>query len=230
MPPPPMPEDKRLAILQMVADGDHTYREIGMAVGYSESRVEQIVRAHRKTDPGEPWDWRAQTPEDARLVLDVLAYLIARSNGANTSMTRSEAGGVLRIRQIAPHFTPAKAWELAQVYRIRETTGQDTADLDCLMAFAPIWPDGPADQCLRHMEIHGARWPGRAFRAPIGAATLSVLDSLPDRTSAALREASRRLGDAVADALAPAFLIPSAQVKQVKAATKAEGGESDGQT
>lgn len=92
----------------------------------------------RLIDNSDPWHLADAPPEEARLVLDVLADVIILTNGSKTSFTKTEASWVLRIRTVAPDIEPCKVWGLARQYMLLENKKPaDMAALDHYLAFRP---------------------------------------------------------------------------------------------
>lgn len=117
--------------------------------------VQNIVNELRPGRGGDPWDPRAASPEEARLLLPVIPALITESQGARRWLNEDEAQECLWIRRAVPRLDPADAVLLARLYLGRERRKQPTRDLDAFLAFAP-WSGEAAN--ARYNEAHLAGW------------------------------------------------------------------------
>jgi hypothetical protein len=93
--------------------------------------------AARAADTSGHWTLADSTPEEARLVLDVLAAVIKGTQGRIHSVTKHEAAQLPRLAAAAPALGPFEWWRLAREYLARAAHQQATADLDGCLAFAP---------------------------------------------------------------------------------------------
>lgn len=86
--------------------------------------------------PADTHTWRLTTaaPDEAALVLPVLAELQRRSEARVFSLTSSTAHWVARVRRIAPDLDAFEAFRFAVRYQRAEYDGTDTANLDAELA------------------------------------------------------------------------------------------------
>jgi hypothetical protein len=101
--------------------------------------------------------WRAQEadPDNARLVLDVVAAVVVETMGEKTQFTKAEADRVLWVRKTAPSISPWEAWLIARLYMARDSGGEETTDLDSVLAFEP-WQESRRGR--QYFEAVRARW------------------------------------------------------------------------
>ena len=110
------------------------------------------------------WRLTSAAPEEAALVLPVLAELQRRSEARVFSLTNSTARWVAHIRQIAPSLEPFEAFRFAVRYQRAIHDNLDTADLDAELA---------RDTTFGHSYIHWPTpwpkdWPKDTKEAPPG--------------------------------------------------------------
>lgn len=98
--------------------------------------IQRLVKEMEPPDPTEEWRLADTEPEDARLVLDVLAAVTVKTRG-RARLTRATAEWVIRVRRAAPTLDPFEAYLYAREYRAREERRGDTRDLDLYLALAP---------------------------------------------------------------------------------------------
>jgi len=107
--------------------------------------VERIVKDVEIRDKTGPWSVADQsdngvflyTPEDATLILEVLADVILASTGQKRFFTKQEAKWVLRIRKLVPDMKLPGVWQLAHAYMLSESRNEPTERLDTYLAFKP---------------------------------------------------------------------------------------------
>lgn len=148
--------------------------------------VQRIAKEFVPSDESGPWTFNEADPDDAALVLPVLAEVIERTKGHRTEMTRAVAEKVARIRRVAPDLHLWVAYSLAVAYLAKE--GTKTDDLDAFLAFAPWRGD---ENMKRHQHAVQEGWvsetwglfaayfsgtghPLGAFLAAVEAGTLKV--------------------------------------------------------
>lgn len=97
--------------------------------------VENVVKAVVMRDKTGPWSVADSAPEDARIILDVLADAIAV--WGEYVFNKAEAAWVLKIAKLAPGLRHIDLLELAQLYLLAEGKGESTEGLDAYLAFMP---------------------------------------------------------------------------------------------
>ena len=117
--------------------------------------VQRRVRDLTPRDPSGPWRLQDSDPDEARLILDVLAAVTVETMGGKTQFTKAEADWVLRLRNASLTMSPWEAWLMARLYMARESSGEETTDLDCVLAFEP-WQSGKRSQ--QYFEAVQAGW------------------------------------------------------------------------
>ncbi len=115
--------------------------------------IQRFVKKLAPPDPSGEWSFVDAEPEDARLVLDVLAEITARTNG-QARITCATAEWIIKIRKAAPSISPLEAYQFAKEYRAREDRRIDTRDLDLMLAFAP-WESDDARKVYDSMVYSG---------------------------------------------------------------------------
>ena len=112
---------------------------------FSRRTVQRIAASVTARDSTGPLRIQDFSPDDARLILDVLATVVAETEGRKNQLTQTEAVWVLRVRKGAPSMPPWESWLTARFYMGRqadkERDAKETVDLDCLLAFDP-WQGG----------------------------------------------------------------------------------------
>jgi hypothetical protein len=100
--------------------------------------VQSMAQEQRFVDKSGPWSVADEdfSPEDARLILEVFADVIAFNHKKHV-FTKAEAAWVLKVRRIAPRLYLDRVWEFARAYMLAESKGESTAGLDALLAFMP---------------------------------------------------------------------------------------------
>ena len=98
--------------------------------------VQNYVKEIR--DNGLPWDRMAMSGEDARNVLDVLAFVVRFSNGRKRSFSDDEAKWVAWVYRAAPGLSAYRIWVLASLYvaEVRKDA-PDMSPMDEYIAFQP---------------------------------------------------------------------------------------------
>ena len=91
--------------------------------------VQGIIRKYRDRQGKEIWSFIDSDPEDARLVLPVLAHLSHESDGRRR-LTRTEAEWIARVGKTVPWFDAEWRWIYASLYMARIQSERDTHDLD----------------------------------------------------------------------------------------------------
>lgn len=107
----------------------------------SQRTIQRVVADVRVRDTTGVWRLADSDGEDARCILDVLGWVIRKTNGGKRSFTRAEAQWVLKIYKAAPGADLWLVWLLARLYMIYESEGRtNTGDLDAYLAMTP-WKD-----------------------------------------------------------------------------------------
>jgi hypothetical protein len=89
-------------------------------------------------DNGLPWDRTAMNGDDARRVLDVLAFVIRFTNGRKRTFSADDAEWVAWVYRAAPGLSLYRIWTLASLYLAEERRkSPDMSPLDAFMAFRP---------------------------------------------------------------------------------------------
>lgn len=104
--------------------------------------VQRRVKEYAAPDTSGVWSLADAEPEDARLVLEVYAEVVARTAG-RAWITRALADWIVRVRRAAPSLPPYNVYVVAREYR-RAAAKQDTKHiraLDAFLAFHP-WESG----------------------------------------------------------------------------------------
>lgn len=102
--------------------------------------VQNIARQVTPRDTSEDWGVATDASEDAAVLLPFLASITERTDGRIRRLTRNEAAMVARLLRAVPDLPAETAFRLARDYLGRMEHGQDAADLDAFLAFAP-WRD-----------------------------------------------------------------------------------------
>lgn len=106
--------------------------------------IQQLLSDMEGVDPGTPWSvLGAHDDAEARVVVQVLAYVIALTRGARQALTQAEAAAVARVHACAPELEVHLLWTLAYLYLRRQQRGVSTVELDLLLATRP-WRHGEA--------------------------------------------------------------------------------------
>jgi hypothetical protein len=118
--------------------------------------VQNVVKDQKIQDKTAPWSVTDEefSPEDARLILDVLADVIVYF-GERRVFTKAEAAWVLRIRKLAQGLPFDEVWELALLYMLRDSKGESTEGLDAMLAFMP-WKS--KSRCENYNHAYDQEW------------------------------------------------------------------------
>ena len=111
--------------------------------GHKLPDLRTVQRIHRKAMPPDtsgPWSLADADPDDAALVLPVLAAAIERSGGRWQRFTQDLAGWIVKVRVAAPDMPPLWAFSVAQAYQAGQKHKEAVDGLDQMLAFAP-WRD-----------------------------------------------------------------------------------------
>ena len=125
--------------------------------------VENIAREVTPRDTSEAWRLAGTLanppadPDDAAILLPVLAEVHQATEGQVQSVTRREADWIIRIRRAVADLPGWDAYLLARDYLARGERNEDTADLDWYLVMAP-WRPGNG---MRYIEAaRDGRVPG----------------------------------------------------------------------
>lgn len=88
--------------------------------------AQRMAREVRPASPGERWSFAHADPDEARLILPVLA-VVAEGYG---SLSRETAAWLVRVRIAAPDLTPRDAFLWAIRYQAAAATARPTMHLD----------------------------------------------------------------------------------------------------
>ena len=135
------------------------YDEVVGDRGIPSLRTVQVIAKLAKGDASDIWSVTDSEPEDAALLLPVVAALISKSAG-RVRLTVDAAAWVLHVRRLAADLPPYAAWQIATFYQGRHGAGLATTDVDALLAFAP-WR-GPV-AWVRYKDAVDAGWVTRPY-------------------------------------------------------------------
>jgi len=114
--------------------------------------IQRVVRDKAYPDTSGNWSIADSAPEDARLVLDVLAHHIESFHSILAycrSFSKEEAEWIIRLRKAAPDAPPRVITILMHLYMSRKAEGiTDETDLNGYLALTP-WKDR---DCLRRYK------------------------------------------------------------------------------
>ncbi len=99
----------------------------------SERTIYDLQREIRPA-PGPGWRLSDADPDDAALLLPVLAAVTRNSEGRLGGFTVETAAWVVRIRRAAPQLAPIDAFRWAVRYQTTVAAGRDTRELDQRLA------------------------------------------------------------------------------------------------
>jgi len=102
--------------------------------------MRRAVRWYRPDDTSGWWSVAEADPEDAALVLPVLAEGIERSGGWWQRFSKDLAGWIVKVRLAAPDMPPVWALQVAFSYWSHGRHDEPSDNLDTMLAFAP-WRD-----------------------------------------------------------------------------------------
>jgi hypothetical protein len=104
--------------------------------------VQLMVKEREILDTSGTWSIKDNEPEDAKLILEILANVIILSHGKKRNFTNKEAEWVLKIRKIIPDVSLVQVWRIARKYLLYESQGiTSTEGWDAYLAFTP-WRSG----------------------------------------------------------------------------------------
>ncbi|MFL5760327.1 MAG: hypothetical protein ACJ8F2_01225 [Xanthobacteraceae bacterium] len=108
--------------------------------------IQRRVKQIPPVNDADPWSFRDADPEEARLVLPVLEYVFARTDG-RVWFSRELASWISRLRTAAPAIPPWIAYVFAGAYQAAAAQQSDaqlleTRALDWLLA-SRVWERGP---------------------------------------------------------------------------------------
>ncbi len=108
----------------------------------SERTIRDRINRLRPPDTSGPWSMADADPEDAALVLPVLAEAIEWSGGHSRRFSKAVARWIVKVRVAAPDLPVSWALNVAEAYRAAEerSDGEELESLDQMLAFAP-WRD-----------------------------------------------------------------------------------------
>jgi hypothetical protein len=116
------------------------------------STITRLVREAKRTDPSDPWTLPEADPEEARLVLEVLPYIIESTDG-RAWPTRDLAERLTRVRLAAPSIPPRQNYILARLYQHHEALGIDSRVLDLWLAVGAWESDSAARRFLQLLRL-----------------------------------------------------------------------------
>lgn len=117
--------------------------------------VQRVVKEITPRDPSGVWSLSGSPDIDATLVMPVLAEVIERTEGERKHLTRSEAGWIAKIREVAPALDLWHCYMLAVAY-VRATEMKASAEgLDAFVAYAPWSGKASSD---RYVEAVNNGW------------------------------------------------------------------------
>jgi hypothetical protein len=111
----------------------------------SRRTIERKVKEHRSDDSSGTWSLVTTTPDDAALILPVLAAIIRGTKGKVTTLTNAEAKEIVTILTACPSIDPLRAFLYARLYLARAKNNASTVDIDAYLAFMP-WVDDAKHQ------------------------------------------------------------------------------------
>lgn len=110
----------------------------------SEKSVRNIIKDHHQQPEEEQrtydaWTLSEKTSADARVVLDVLTEITARTKGKTYFITRNEAKWILAVAAVAPDLPAFETYILARAYLLASEKGDhdSLAALTLILAFKP---------------------------------------------------------------------------------------------
>lgn len=114
---------------------------------------------HSATGSGAAEQWHSgmeENPDDARVILSVLAEVVKHSQGYRNQFSKAMAGQVLRVTKLAPAVPKYLAWLLAWNYLQGQQNG-DTATMEALDLFLAMtpWERGEAFSNYEHLVEMG---------------------------------------------------------------------------
>ena len=103
--------------------------------------IQRFVRGRFPPDPLGDWTLADSDPDEARYVLDCLAYVTERSSGKVT-IGRSQVQWIVRVAKAAPGLSAKGVYGLAQAYTVYSPAY--ARGLDLYLAFKPWESDAAA--------------------------------------------------------------------------------------
>jgi len=135
-------EIRRLALMNWTAA--QIFRELGKREDFKgrlpqERTMRRAVRWYRPDDTSGWWSVADDDtdPEDAELVLPVLAAAIEWSKGTVARFSKGEARWIVKVRKAAPDIPPVWAFQVAFSYWWQKCRDEPTENLDQMLAYAP---------------------------------------------------------------------------------------------
>ncbi|MDA0265152.1 MAG: hypothetical protein O3A93_13930 [Chloroflexi bacterium] len=99
--------------------------------------VQRIVKEATPKDPSGPWNLAKSDTEHSRIILDLIAYLINRTEGRIHSITEKEAEWYVKVHFAAPDLEISSAWLLTRTYMRRSEGYSSTEAMDAYLALKP---------------------------------------------------------------------------------------------
>ena len=119
----------------------------------AERTVQDIVRGlAAPRDESGRWTFNEADPDDAALILPVLAAVIQETEGRRTYFTRAQAEFIGRIRRLAPELDGFRVYRLARLYLFFEARGEPARDVEAFLAFAPWRSEEQREAYQRALE------------------------------------------------------------------------------
>lgn len=122
-------------------------------------RIHLAKPDHSTTDPGAAEKWHSgmeENPDDARVILSVLAEVVNHSRGHRNHFNKVMAGQVLRVTKLAPGIPPYLAWLLGWNY-FQAQQDEDTSTREALDLFLGLrpWEKGQDFSNYKHLVEMG---------------------------------------------------------------------------
>jgi hypothetical protein len=114
--------------------------------------VQRMVHHLRPADPSGPWSMaEAEDPEEARLVLRVLAAVF-ESTAGRVWLTKDLVVQIVRVQEAVPDIPPLWAYNIAQAYQVCAIQGRDSRHLDFALGARPWESAERADWFARLLD------------------------------------------------------------------------------
>ena len=107
--------------------------------------IESMQADLRPVRNGPGWTMATADPNDAALVLPVLAAVTRNSEGRLGHFTVATAAWIARIRRVVPSLDPITAYRWAVRYQTASAAGRDTRELDRQLALDAEKPPRQVD-------------------------------------------------------------------------------------
>lgn len=120
--------------------------------------IQTYLSRLRTKGPPTAWEWTDASPNEAALVLPVIAAVMANSAGQVRSVTRQAADWIFRLRLAIPSLRPSTAYWLAVRYAAAVEYGRSTSELDDYVA---AYAGGPDSGAYKHSALMRAAGPDR---------------------------------------------------------------------